>query len=92
MIKSFRSKALRKLYEEDSEKGLDANHVPRLRAILTELDVATRPEDVAVPAWNLHPLKGDEKGVWALKVDENWRVTFTFDGVNVVLLDYRDYH
>lgn len=92
MIKSFRSKALRKLYEENAEKGLDANHVQRLRAILTALDVATRLEDVSVPAWNLHPLKGDEKGVWALKVDKNWRVTFKFDGENVVLLDYRDYH
>lgn len=45
-----------------------------------------------VPAWRLHPLKGDEKGLWSIWVDGNWRVTFSFENGDAVLVDYRDYH
>jgi proteic killer suppression protein len=44
------------------------------------------------PGWNLHPLKGDLKGHWAVSVDGNWRLTFMFEGEDAVLVDYQDYH
>jgi toxin HigB-1 len=47
---------------------------------------------MAVPTWRLHPLKHDLAGHWAVWVDENWRLTFKFEGTDVVLVDYRDYH
>lgn len=44
------------------------------------------------PGWNLHPLKGDFRGHWAVSVSGNWRLTFRFNGSDVVLIDYLDYH
>jgi proteic killer suppression protein len=51
-----------------------------------------RAEDLSAPAWGLHLLKGDLKGHWAITVNGNWRVIFTFDGQDAVLVDYKDYH
>jgi len=45
-----------------------------------------------MPGWDLHKLTGNLKGHWAVKVNANWRMTFTFEGENAVLVDYRDYH
>jgi len=45
-----------------------------------------------LPAWRLHPLKGEMAGHWAVRVDKNWRITFRFEGGNAVLVDYQDYH
>jgi len=51
-----------------------------------------RPEDLSAPSWGLHPLKGELQGYWALTVNGNWRMVFTFEGQDAVLVDYRDYH
>jgi proteic killer suppression protein len=56
------------------------------------LDNAASPDDVALPGWNLHPLKADLANHWAIKVDRMWRLTFAFEGTDVILLDYQDYH
>jgi len=45
-----------------------------------------------LPGWRLHPLKGADKGHWSVWVNGNWRLTFVFDGEDVILVDYRDYH
>jgi proteic killer suppression protein len=45
-----------------------------------------------VPGWGFHPLKGDLAGHYAVWVSKNWRVTFTFEGEDAVLVDYQDYH
>jgi len=50
------------------------------------------PNDMAVPNWRLHPLKGRLADHWAVWVDSHWRLTFTFDNGDVVLVDYRQYH
>ena len=47
---------------------------------------------MVAPPWRLHPLKGANTGHWAIWVDENWRLTFAFEGKDAVLVDYRDYH
>ena len=67
-------------------------HANRLRLILGRLNVAVEPRDMALPGLELHPLQGDRKGIWALKVSGNWRVTFTFSGSDVEDVDYEDYH
>ena len=54
--------------------------------------MATTPQDMGLPGWRLHPLSGKLKGHWAVWVDKNWRMTFTFDGEDAVLVDYQDYH
>lgn len=56
------------------------------------LNVATQPGDMNAPGWNLHPLHGDLEGHGSVKVNGNWRLTFTFDGQDAILVDYTDYH
>jgi len=47
---------------------------------------------MALPGWRLHPLKGQLAGHWAVWVDRNWRLTFSFSGLHVTDVDYLDYH
>lgn len=91
MIGSFRHKGLRRFFEAGSKAGIRAAHAARLRTMLTRLDSARGPHDMNASGWNLHPLKGNLAGHWAVWVDANWRLTFAFDGEDAVLVDYRDY-
>jgi proteic killer suppression protein len=63
-----------------------------LARLLTFLNQAAGPDDLDLPGWRLHPLKGELAGFWSLTVNGNWRVIFRFTGVDVELLDYLDYH
>jgi toxin HigB-1 len=92
MIIGFRHKGLKLLYQTGSAKGVQAAHKAKLVSILASLDVAAKPEELALPSYRLHPLKGDMKGHWSIWVNGNWRVTFRFDGTDVELVDYQDYH
>lgn len=92
MIKSFRHKGLERFYLTGSLAGIQAIHTKRLRDQLTALSVAHGPEDLGNPGWRLHELKGDRNGFYSLKVQANWRVIFRFDGADVELVDYLDYH
>lgn len=92
MIESFKPKGLRRLFEQDDGRGVKADQVERLRLILSALDQAAEPQDMSQPTFRLHPLKGNSKGVWAVSVRANWRVTFRFergDAYDVDLADYR---
>jgi proteic killer suppression protein len=92
MIKSFRHKGLERFFREGTKAGIQPAHASRLRLQLAALDQSVRPEDMSAPAWGLHPLKGGLKGHWAVTVNGNWRMVFTFEGVDAILVDYLDYH
>jgi toxin HigB-1 len=92
MIKSFRHKGLQRFFEKGSKAGIQAHHERRLRLMLSRLDDAMKPTDMDAPGWKLHALKGDQKDHWAVWVDGNWRLTFTFDGNDAILVNYQDYH
>jgi proteic killer suppression protein len=92
MIQSFRHKGLKRLYEDDDPRGVQAEHLPKLRNILARLDTATSPEDMNLPGFNLHPLKGNLRGFMAVTVRANWRVMFRFADSNAFDVDYIDYH
>lgn len=92
MIRGFRHKGLRRFFESGSKSGIQAPHTERLRLILAQLNAAVRPEDMALPGLVLHPLKGDRKGVWSVRVSGNWRITFVFAGSDADAVDYEDYH
>lgn len=92
MIRSFKHKGLERFFTKGIKAGIQAKHAERLRLILAWLNSATRPEDMGLPGLNLHPLSGDRKGTWAVKVSGNWRVTFTFIGKDAEVVDYEDYH
>lgn len=92
MITGFRHKGLRRFYESGSTSGIQADHADKLGRILGLLDVAVTPDELNLPSFRLHPLKGSLKGHWSVMVNGNLRVTFRFVGVNVELVDYLDYH
>jgi proteic killer suppression protein len=92
MIASFRHKGLRKYFESGSLAGIQAAHANRLKMQLAALDTAQTIDDMDIPGFRLHPLKGSERGRWSIAVNGNWRVTFEFENGNAFVLDYEDYH
>lgn len=92
MIESFRHKALRQLFEEGDPKGVNPQHVGKIENILGLLDVAQNIEDMNVPTFRLHALKGELKGFWAVTVRANWRITFRFADGRASDVDLVDYH
>lgn len=92
MIGSFKHKGLKRLYEKDDESKISSDLLPKVTRILALLDVATSPDDLDLPAFRLHPLKGNMKGHFAVSVNGNWRITFRFDGETPNDVDLVDYH
>ncbi|MGQ0654054.1 MAG: type II toxin-antitoxin system RelE/ParE family toxin [Betaproteobacteria bacterium] len=92
MIRTFKHKGLEKFFQTGSKAGIQASHADRLRLQLGRLDAATVPEDMNLPGWKFHGLGRDLAGHYAVTVNKNWRLTFTLDGEDAVLVDYRDYH
>ena len=92
MIRSFRHAGLERFFRSGSKAGILPAHADRLGYRLQVLDFAKSPADMNMPGWGLHSLAGDLKGHWAVKVSGNWRLTFTFEGEDAILVDYQDYH
>ena len=92
MIKSFTHKGLERYFETSSTRGIQPRHSRKLRMQLAALDTAKNIEDIDVPGYRLHPLKGNRKGLWSIAVSANWRITFEFADGNVYIVDYEDYH
>jgi toxin HigB-1 len=92
VIRNFKHKGLARFFETGSKAGIQSPQAERLRLILGLLNAATSAHDMALPGLSLHPLKGDRKGTWAVKVSGNWRVTFIFVGKDANAVDYEDYH
>ena len=92
-IRSVRHKGLRRLLEEDDHRGVRADFINRIRAILTALAVADSMEELqGPPGWRIHQLVGQRAGVWSFSVSGNWRMTFTIDDNALCDLDLEDYH
>jgi toxin HigB-1 len=92
MIRSFRHAGLEKFFLTGSKARIQPAHAAKLRRQLTVLNTARDASRMNVPGWDLHPLKGELANHWSVKVNANWRMTFTFEDENAVLVDYRDYH
>ena len=90
MIRSFRHKGVERFFLSGSKAGI--HHAGKLGDQLTVLNVATRPEQMNIPGWKFHALKGELAGHWAVSVSGNWRLTFAFDREDAILVDYQDYH
>lgn len=92
MIKSFRHKGIQQFFETGSKAGIQPHHATRLRLQLTRLDAATSPNDMNAAGWELHRLTGELADHWAITVNGNWRLTFSFEEQDAILVDYQDYH
>lgn len=91
MIRSFRHKGLKCLFEQNDPSGINTEHVVKLRNILATLHAAPTIDHMDLPGFRLHPLKGTMKGFWAVTVRANWRVIFRFNN-DAEDVDYVDYH
>jgi proteic killer suppression protein len=92
MIKTFVHKGLEAFFFEGTKKGIQPKHAQRIDDILDLLDAAEEVGDMNFPGSNLHPLKGNRKGRWAVRVSGNWRITFRFRDGDAFAVDYEDYH
>jgi proteic killer suppression protein len=92
MIKSFKHKGLEQLFTAGSTRGIQAAHAAKLRMQLAALNTASTIEDMKIPGYRLHPLKGERKGIWSITVNGNWRITFEFIDGNAYIVNYEDYH
>lgn len=92
MILSFSHKGLESFFTKGSYRGIPAQYAPRIERMLDRLDAAIAPEDMDLPGFKFHQLKGVRKGVYSVTVSGNWRMTFQFNGDNAIEVDLEDYH
>jgi proteic killer suppression protein len=92
MIKSFKHKGLQDFYEKGNLSGIQAQHKQKIKMQLVALDTVTVIDDLDLPGFRLHPLKGAMKGLWSIEVNKNWRITFEFKAGDVYVVNYEDYH
>ena len=92
MIRSFKHRGLKRLYEHDDRSGVRPDLANAVQEILTVLDDATAPHELNLPGYRLHPLKGDLQGYWSVTVRANWRIVFRFEGIDACDVELIDYH
>ena len=92
MVRSFKHAGLERFFRTGSKAGIQPSQEKKLRILLTALDAAGNPLEMNGPGWDFHALSGQLKGHWAVSVNGNWRITFTFRGEDAEIVDYRDYH
>lgn len=92
MIKSFKHKGLKQFFETGNTSGILVAHQDKLKFLLIALHTAICIEDMNMPSFRLHKLKGNKKGLWAVDVNKNWRITFEFIEGDAYIVNYEDYH
>ena len=92
MIRSFKHKGLQQFFETGSTKSVNAQHKAKLRQQLAIIDSAFMIDDIDLPGYRLHKLKGQRKDIWSITVNGNWRITFQFQDGDAYILNYEDYH
>lgn len=92
MIRSFKHRGLKRLYEHNDRSGVRPDLVETVEEILTVLDEAATPQALNLPGYRLHSLKGDLKGFWSITVRANWRIMFRFEGTDAFDVELIDYH
>ena len=92
MIRSFKHRGLKRLYERDDRSGIRPDLLETVERILGILDAAGTPQALDIPRFRLHPLKGDWKGFWSVTVRAHWRIIFRFEAQDALDLELIDYH
>ena len=76
----------------DNKRGVNPEHVEKIKRILARLDQAKEAADMDLPGYRLHQLKGSLRGFWSVTVNANWRIVFRFENGDATDVDYLDYH
>lgn len=92
-VRSVRHRGLRRLLENDDDRGLRRDLVARVRNVLTVIVSAADIDGVrGPPGWRIHRLTGDRAGTWSISVSGNWRITFDIEDGEICNLNLEDYH
>ena len=92
MIEGFQHKGLKRLCEDDDRRKVPAAHSDKIARILARLNEALTMQDMGLPGYRLHPLKGKLAGFWSVSVSGNWRIIFRFENGTACDVDLIDYH
>ena len=92
MIRSFKHRGLKRLYERADRSGIRPDLRDTVEDILARLDEAETPQAMNLPGYRLHPLKGRLKDFWSVSVRANWRIIFRFEGADAYDVALSDYH
>ena len=92
MIKSFRNKALADLFETGKTPKIDAKLQKRILIRLDRLEQAEKPEDMNLPGFDFHALRGHNPTRYTVHVNGPWCITFEFDGNDAARVDFEQYH
>lgn len=92
MIRSFKHRGLKRLYERGDRSGIRADLRDSVEDILARLDEAETPQAMNLPGYRLHPLKGALQGFWSVTVRANWRIIFRFEATHAFDVELTDYH
>jgi len=92
MIRSFKHRGLKRLYEDDDRRGIRPDLAKTVQEILTVLDDALSVQELNLPGYRLHALKGELEGFGSVTVRANWRIVFRFEGNDAFDVELIDYH
>lgn len=92
MIRTFRHRGLELFFKASDHRRIPADRAARIERLLDRLDASKHPNDIRLPGFGWHPLKGKRKGSYAVSVSGNWRITFKFVGEDASDVDLEDYH
>ncbi|MCC5634914.1 type II toxin-antitoxin system RelE/ParE family toxin [Nostoc sp. CHAB 5844] len=92
MIRNFKHKELKKLFEDDNRSGVNPNHAEKLLDLLDRLDAAFVAEYMNFLGSKFHQLTRNRKGEYSVEVLGNWRLTFVFEDGDAYDVNYEDYH
>ena len=92
MIATFVSKGLAELFEKRKTAKLDNKLQRKMLRILDALDRARRPEEMRIPGFDFHSLRGFKPTRYSAHVNGPWCITFAFEGENAIAVDFEQYH
>jgi toxin HigB-1 len=92
MVENFKDRRLKRLYERGDRSKIRADLVDKVERVLARLDQALVIEDMDLPGYRLHELKGDLKGFWSVSISGNWRIIFRFENGTARDVEMIDYH
>lgn len=92
MIQSFSHKGLKRYFIDNKADGIPAIYVNKIKRILDILEVTEKIEDIQLPNYGLHQLKGNRADTYSMAVSANFRITFKLENNHVTHVDLEDYH
>ena len=92
MIRTFRHRGLERLYEAGDRRHISPEYAAKIERVLSRLDIASGPQDMNLPGYRLHPLRGNLEGFYAVSISGNWRLIFRFESGDAYDVDLVDYH